>query len=773
MSGNIKRFCLRFCSVPAVLAVIAGVVWFSLSSIVSPKGAGNVILISIDTCRADYLSCYGYERRTTPNIDALAEEGILFENTVSPVPITLPAHGSMLSGTIPPYHGTHDNLDYYFSKNNVTLAEILKAEGFSTAAFVSAFIMDSQFGLDQGFDTYHDQFEGVVHDINLEQRKAEETTRIAIEWLSEHASEKSFLFLHYYDPHIPYEPPAPFDSKFEGNPYAGEVAYTDYYIGRFIDKLKELKLYDSSLIIITGDHGEMLGEHGERSHMYFIYESAVKVPLIFKLPGRSRAKRIAQSVGLIDIVPTVCGLLGINSPADIQGKDLSAFFSGQGEKGAEERYLYCESLLPTQYGCSPLLGVTTGKWKYIQTTRPELYDLRTDPQESHNLFAKEPKRAELFKKHLELILKEQLRENTESKKALDEEAKRRLGSLGYLTTHNVSEDFEFEQDKDDPKDFVGLHAANASAEYLINHGLYDEAKTFCEEMLTEHPDYVRTYVHLGEIAKSENRIDDAIANFRKCIELDDKHSEAYISLGRLLVEQGRYDEAIEYWKADIALKPNNPKTLANLALTFLLQEKYDESIETYLEALRYVPDSAVYHRDIADVYIEQNDLGGAVEHLNESLRLNADQFSVHNKLADVSLRQNDHEKFMLHLAESLRLNPNQPTVHYNMGRALLQQDKLAESAEHFEKVLRLTPGDFDAHNMLAQVFHKQNNLTAAALHLSKSIKIRPDQPAMLNRLAWLKSVHKDAEFYDPQEAIRLARRCCELTKYGEPRFLDT
>ena len=257
------KYCLLL-GLIVIAIVMAG--WFLFGLTKDTGEIRNVLLISIDTCRADYLSCYGYPRETTPNIDELAREGILFENVISPVPLTLPAHSSMLTGTIPPYHRVHNNIDYKLGLSNVTLAEILKEVGFTTSAFISSFIMDSQFGLDQGFDTYNDSFEKTYSSVGINERKAGETSRLAAQWLDEHKDESFFLFLHYYDPHKSYEPPKPFASKFPQNPYAGEIAYTDDYIGQVITRLKELGLYDSTLIIITSDHGEMLGEHGEPAH---------------------------------------------------------------------------------------------------------------------------------------------------------------------------------------------------------------------------------------------------------------------------------------------------------------------------------------------------------------------------------------------------------------------------------------------------------------------------------------------------------------------------
>ena len=343
--------------------LVGGAVWFFLRDRLFEPQIKNVLLISIDTLRADYLSSYGFEPETTPHIDALAREGVLFKRVVSPVPQTLPAHSSMLTGTIPPYHGMHDNLGYQLSNSNVTLAEMLKDEGFTTGAIISSFVLDKKFNLSQGFDTYNDRFEEEHKILHLSERKGDEATRFATAWLEEHRKERFFLFLHYYDPHDGYDPPEPFASRFADDLYAGEVAFVDHCVGEVIRKIKDLKLFDSTLIVITSDHGEMLGEHGELTHQYFIYQSALRVPLIFKVPGRTEPREVESLVGLIDIVPTIAGLLGIDVPEQVQGEDLSPWLNG-GNHPAEPRRFYAESVTPERYYDAAPLHVT-GQARYV------------------------------------------------------------------------------------------------------------------------------------------------------------------------------------------------------------------------------------------------------------------------------------------------------------------------------------------------------------------------------------------------------------------------
>jgi arylsulfatase A-like enzyme len=420
-----------------------------------PK-ANNVLLISIDTCRADYLGCYGGEYNATPNIDAFAKEGILFEKVVTPVPLTLPAHSSMLTGLYPTSHGVHGNLDYKLEAEHVTLAEVLKRKGYHTGAIVSSYVLDSTFGLDQGFDEYDDDFENVVKTSHYTERRGDEATERALEWLENNKGRPWFLFLHYYDPHWRYEPPEPFKSKFSMNLYAGEIAYVDYHLEKVLDKLKKLGVYDSTVIILTADHGEMLGEHGEADHGYFIYNSAVYVPLILRVPGNTGPERVISTVSINDILPTVCQIIGVDSPEGMSGYSLLRDV----EKGESDRHLYCESYVPAKHRANVLLGLITQKWKYIQTTHPELYDLESDWQEQNNLCEAEPKRAHFLREHLREMLQTTQKDSYKNIELSDEQ-RRKLESLGYIGSVSVDASIAFDTNKPDPKEYIKFHNIKA------------------------------------------------------------------------------------------------------------------------------------------------------------------------------------------------------------------------------------------------------------------------------------------------------------------------
>jgi arylsulfatase A-like enzyme len=539
-------------SVPLMMLVIllTGVgVWLVIQQRSSVPAIRHVVLISLDTCRADHLSCYGYAQPTTPHIDALAEQGTLFRRALTPIPLTLPAHASMLTGTIPPHHGKRENKDIYFDPSHVTLATLLKAKGFRTGAFVGAQILNGRFGLNRGFDTYHDRF---AHQGRSE-RRAEEVNRAAFAWLEQQKGNPVFLFLHYYDPHHTYDPPEPFATTFKESPYAGEIAYTDHCIGQVVATLKRLGMYESSLIVVTGDHGEMLGEHGETTHMFFIYQSALKVPLVCKLPGSCAARTVDDLTSIIDIVPTICDLLDIAPPAGIQGKTLAPYFNAKPPQ-PEERYLYCESLYPTKYEANSLLGVSGKQWKFIQTTRPELYDLLKDPGERTNLVESQPHRARILKDRLSQILSQSIQvakppEDT----PLDAESLRHLRSLGYVAGASVDDNIRFDQSREDPKDLIGFHNACCQIEHLIGQNKLSDARVLIDRFLTQRPAFV-----LYELAL------------------------------RTALKQKDYGNAVRYGEKAVILRPGLFRIHTNLGIAYFRNQQSEAAATQYELALEHM-----------------------------------------------------------------------------------------------------------------------------------------------------------------------------------------
>jgi arylsulfatase A-like enzyme/Tfp pilus assembly protein PilF len=651
----------------AALVLLVAVVLLSCSRL-TRRPIRNVILISIDTCRADYLSCYGYSRKTTPNIDAIADEGTLFENVISPVPLTLPAHCSILTGTIPPYHGVHDNDDYWLNGSNITLAEVLRDNGFATAAFVSAFVLDSQFALDQGFDTYYDRFEQRSSRLKANERRAEQTTRLVLDWLDNHNDGKFFLFVHYYDPHTDYEPPEPFASKFSDNLYAGEIAYTDHYIGRVIEKLKSLGIFDSSLIIITSDHGEMLGEHGEDEHGYFIYQSALKVPLILKLPGQRRCRRIKNPVGLVDIAPTVCSLLGIAPAGSLQGRDLSVNLR-KDSISDEKRYIYAESLYPTKYGGNSLLGVVADRWKYIQTTRPELYDLKLDPAESDNLVNLRPDLAGMLREQLQQTLEKNRRSvKSDGRAVLDEETTKRLESLGYVTGP-VSEDFKFDRDREDPKDLLDFYMTSAKVNRLMGREKLAEAGALCKELVLQRPDYYGSYRTLGKIAALNGDTKKASGYMLRSLELNPNQADLHNHLGMILAEENSHNEAIDHFIKSLALNPNQVGVHFAWANVLERQGKLDQAAAHYTTILEIDPATATAHNNLGSLLLKQGRYDQAVVHCTKALEINPQLPEAYYNLGNIRFQQADYEQAVMNYEKALSLRPDWPQAQMNLRTA--------------------------------------------------------------------------------------------------------
>lgn len=566
----------------------------------------HVVLISIDTCRADHLGCYGYSRNTSPNIDAIAADGVLFNHAIAPTPITLPSHSSMLTGTTPLYHNVRDNHNYRLSEENVTLAEILQKEGFATGAVVGSFVLDSRFGLSQGFEAYNDNIEkGGRKRAGFHERDAQETTTFANAWLMRHSRKKSFLFLHYFDPHEPYVPHDDFVFtsysflNLTRDRYDGEIAYTDHCIGQVIKKLKELKIFDKTLLIITADHGESLGDHSEITHAYFIYHSTIHIPLIIKAPGGPKNVKVDQVTGLVDIVPTVCGFLGIAVPPEAEGRDVRAFFA-PGSASKEARFIYSETLLPTKYGLSPILGLTGNRWKYLHSAKPELYDIVRDPHEKRDLFEKEHARVDLMQERLKAVLKNSIIESTmDSRKVLGADAVKRLKSLGYVAAQQVDDDIQFEQKGGDPKEFIKVHNLLGRLEPLMKDKKHDEAKKICNRILAKWPHIKEASFNAGLIAAIEKDEDAVIAHFSRYLERPASASSYELA-------ESKRERAIAH---------------LNIAITFKEKGDTEKAAPHFEKVLFYQPDDIELSIWMAEVCGRYGRISDAIRILQKAIGL--------------------------------------------------------------------------------------------------------------------------------------------------------
>ena len=600
-------------AVPLIIAVLCCTLFF-YKKYIKKNNFSNILLISIDTCRADYLGCYGCNKNTTPNIDMLAKDSFLFENAYTPIPQTLSAHSSMLTGKSPLSHNIHDNLGYQLADSHTTLPEVLTDNGYKTGAIISSFVLDSQFGLDQGFASYNDTFIDVINTANTSERRADEAGRFALKWLEENKNEMFFLFLHFFDPHFRYDPPEPYASKFTDDLYAGEIAFTDYHVGQVIQRLKNLKLYESTLIILVGDHGEMLEEHGEAEHGYFVYQSAMKVPMMIKLPGTTKATRIKETVGLIDIAPTVYSLLDITPPANLEGTDISTYFKNDDIAGPG-RFYYCESFTPTKHNSNSLLGVIQENWKYIQTTRPELYNLTDDSSETNNLLGKEPKRARLMKETLKLLIEKHSASNSDSEFELDEAGKKRLESLGYIATKSVDTSVIFDNSKPDPKDIIKFHNIkeyNKNVISLVEQGKLNEAETAYKQLI-EH--YKKTTIKHSMFPVHFN-----LATVLRKLEKNEQANKELTA-------------TIELIKEEIYDNPNSDFLHAQLGNTYAVMGNMKPASVAFKKALKLNPDLVSHYINLANALHYTNDFEGAAG----ILRIGIKRMTSQQKTIDIQL----------------------------------------------------------------------------------------------------------------------------------------
>jgi choline-sulfatase len=431
-------------------------------SAVDPQA--NVVVITLDTTRADRLSPYGYMDASMPALERLAREGVVFDRAMTVAPLTLPAHTSLFTGLFPPHHGVRDNADRALASSQTTLAETLRASRFRTGAFVSSVVLASDRGLAQGFEHYVDVPTSDDRRPRQLQRRGDEVMDDAIRWVDEVRSAPFFLWVHLYDAHRPYDPPEPYRSR-HFDPYVGEIAFADAQIGRLLDHLRVHGLLERTIVIVAGDHGESLGEHGEENHGIFVYENVLRVPLIVRLPAllRSRSvvpRRVSDIVRLVDVTPTVLDLLGLTPPssnADRPIDGVSLLSRMRGSPQTSELEAYAESLYPARFGWSPLKTLQDGRFKLIDAPRPELYDLERDPFEERNIHTERPTVADAMRRRLAQMANEsEAPDGLAPADELSPDARERLHALGYIGSQPLAASHPGD-DRPDPKDCIGRH----------------------------------------------------------------------------------------------------------------------------------------------------------------------------------------------------------------------------------------------------------------------------------------------------------------------------
>ncbi len=667
----------------------------------SAPGAGAstpVLLITVDTLRADRLGCYGARRVKTPAMDALAAQGIRFDHALVQVPITLPSHVVILSGTYPMYNGVRDFTSPGLHSNVGLIAEAFKRQGYSTAAFVSAFVLDRTWGLGRGFDTYDDQFD--PHQFETRnpgniQRRADETIDRLLGWLKSHSSGRPFfVWLHLYDPHSPYDPPEPFHSRYAGRLYDGEVAYVDSQLARLFGYLRQAGLYDRMIVALLSDHGESLGEHGEDEHGFFIYNSTLHVPLILKLPQGEAAPRVVERpVGTIDLAPTLLELLRIRDPISrqFQGRSLASLILGK--TPASEQPVYSESYYPRDsFGWSPLRGLSTRRYAYIDAPHPELYDLTKDPAERNNLY--DQRRSEAATLHNELVTIERryaASAPASQGPALSQETLAKLKSLGYLAYSAPAAPTASSGQLADPKDRLTVFKSILRATDLASAGRLAESDALLKSVAGQEPRLYLIPFMLGENASRAQHWQDAKQSFLACLKLNPSFSQGVMGLARAYLAQDQPDQARTMLDLALHQNPRNFLAYHGLGLVALREHNLEQARRNFLRATEEKPNYAPSQEQLGIVLVEMQRYGEALSVLKRAAQLGLEDPILANFLGTALANTGQVKEAIAWYEKALRMRDDYAPARLNLAFAYLKINDRANAKRQFQKVCQQSP----------------------------------------------------------------------------------
>jgi len=538
----------------------------------------NVLLITLDTTRADRLGCYGYDRAGTPTLDALAEAGVRFANAHAQVPLTLPSHAGMLTGTYSRSNGIQVNGGARLGNEIPVLAERLRDDGYRTAAFVSSYVLDATFGLDRGFDLYDDRMGNAEPNVRFQsERTANGVVDAALGWLDTESDQPFFAWVHFYDPHTPFAPPEEYRARFD-DPYDGEIAFVDDQLRRLIDWLDRRNLRENTLIVVAGDHGESFDDHDEPEHGLYVYDTTIRVPLIVSWPSYVSAGHVASGiVQLIDLYPTILELSEAEEQPGIQGVSLAPMLRGESDT---TRIAYGESRYgQVGFGWAPLRYLARGRFKYIQAPDPELYDRQNDPGELENLIERNPDEARDLRARL-LKLERQWAPFTAEAIDLDSDALQKLRSLGYVggASSTAVDLYRNNDDLRDPKTMIEAYREHSRAISLIKRDRHAEAAALLERLLSLSPESIDFYGKLGWAYLSLGRNSDAQRAYEKSLTNLPEHSERLWGLGEALRRQNKLDDAIRVYELALKKQPMFGEAHMGLTLAYSAGGRWEQAL---------------------------------------------------------------------------------------------------------------------------------------------------------------------------------------------------
>ena len=700
------------CVVALTASALAGTA--APPKVVSP----NIILITLDTTRADRMGFLGSTRGLTPNLDALARQSVVFTHAYSQAPLTPVSHATILTGTYPQFHQVID-FTFPLAKDLPYAPDILHGHGYRTAAFLGSVVLDPTGGapgFERGFDIYDARFDyhysrlGVA--TRAERRRGADVVAHAVEWLKQRPDGPFFLWVHLYDAHDPYEPPEPYKTKYASEPYDGGIAYEDFAVGTLLQQLKTSGLYDGAMIAVMADHGESLGAHGEETHGVFLYDETIQVPLLIKLPLAASAeklseeKRIDSRVELVDVMPTMLQAAGLEVPAEVQGESLLGRMKAGADQASDDswrdRPAYAQADYPhLAYGWSALQSLRTGKYLYVQAPRRELYDEAGDQKAEHNLAPEMKAVADTVGDQLESFRKKTSSQREAPKMTEDPAAQEKLAALGYVMSTNAAK-AAANGPGADPKDSENIETVKGlrKADLLIKGRHFADAVPVLQQVIARNPSISILYFKLGDSYVNLHQYDKAVPALRQAVELDPNNRKARWDLGASLVEVQDFAAAASAFEKILPKEPNarNPEIpilYAKLGHCYLKLHQYDKAVPTLRQAVELAPTSSGAMLDLGAALVEVQDFAAAAPELAEAVAL-----LCMRPATAAAACQREIEQYN----QTLENNPDAYAANLLLGSALLLSGDAAAAVPKLEKAAALQLKMPEPHTLLADAY---------------------------------------------------------------------
>jgi arylsulfatase A-like enzyme/tetratricopeptide (TPR) repeat protein len=735
-------------------------------------GRTNVLLLTVDTLRPDRLAPYGSMLLDTPAAARLAREGVRFTAAYRSVPLTLPSHTTILTGLQPFTHRVRDNSGFYLEPSHPTLTTTLKSNGFQTAAFVSAFVLDSRWGLNNGFDYYFDNFTVTTADLAAMarvQRPGSATWSEAQRWLNEHGNERFFVWLHLFDPHTPYAPPEPYRSRYADRPYDGEVAYADSIVGQAIAYLESRQILDRTLIVFASDHGEGLGEHDEDEHGLLAYDSTLHVPLIVRLPNRTRAGGVIdRPTSLVDVTPTILGLLGIAPPQKLDGIDLTPIVTGTGTVSAET--VYSETYFPRlHFTWSELVAVRNDRYKLIRAPRPELYDFRADPKETRDMSRDTAAAAAALDRTLK-----QMTAADESApptaRGLDPDAARRLGTLGYVSGGSPASKLPG-QALQDPKSKTAIYRALTHARELLEKGASREGVAALQAIVLEEPDLEPARRVLREYWLENRQAREGLAWFTSAAARRPDAVPLLVEVGTMQRSIGQVDRAMTTFENALGKAPDSVEVLTAAAETLRAAGRDERALELFQKAAAQGTDAPPRMR-VAETLIKMGRLSEADRVLTETLAADPHVSGAHYLLAQVAERQHDLARAEREYRLEMTVSSWDYRAPFNLAQLVGARGDYAQQVALLESIPRIAPTFGEVNFYLAKALLDRGDparFPEAIEAAHRGLRIALDSPtAPLGHYVLSDIYRLQGRTGDAERELRAGQRLERRTETGAP-----